>query len=303
MTVFLDKAPRKCGNLVKKGCYGGATPEEGGILTPAFLWAEIWEGAKRPMVQVGDELPSRTQVAINPRRTLATKQLRLYDPGHLMRRNTPPHIAQWGLADHVGSSHYVDPFDFTDECGKRGPNRRMSPENAKQWAERTPFPVLFSHSKIPLFESQGQAERALLWMYEHGYCSDGVIFKEFAATAKMADENLTAIQAQALVLKTCRELLDKGKNILDWKPTWQHPDFGMCVGSYKGTLHPAHLLTHTLYKMSTDQFAQMPAHLRPGRQRALWYADWFVYIAQAVDSEDEFDLNLADYGVEVGIIS
>jgi hypothetical protein len=69
-----------------------------------------------------------------------------------------------GIFDHVGTSHY-SPWSFADEIMQLGPSRRVTPEFALFVAALIrrigPVPVLFTHSKMPVFEASEDRDAAI----------------------------------------------------------------------------------------------------------------------------------------------
>jgi len=298
MTVSINTAPRKCGDVKKGGAYGGAEQAQGGILRSAWLVGEMWEGAESPCIPVGEELPYRTQIEINPRASL--NRGTLTDASYIvMHGDHPTSIEQWGLADHVGEAFYKTPYSFAKETIARGPNRRVTLSNAKLWADNVPFPVLFVHNKVPVFKSQLQAEKFLSWASAHEWIEAS---KLRTAVNDWADRNkLPDLISMAETMIEWRKALARDESTLCWRPTWEGQLFGMHDKADTGKGHLGVCVLEALNNIG--KHSKIPEDLRPDFDRAVFFASWFTYIAVAVEDESEFDDDLSQYGIEAGIMT
>jgi len=297
MIITLDTTPRKCGNIKTGAFYGGAEQKDGGTLCSAWLLGEMWMNARYPCIAVGEELPDRVQIEINPRLSLAVGMLMEHGVG-VDRGTKPTGIAQWGLADHVGATYYKTPYSFWQEVKERGPNRRMTPANAKRWADKVPFPVLFSHKRMPVFKDQLQAEQFLVWAAAHTPHTDLID----QCVCDYADRTIVpdGIGVTESIVEWGKLLLE-GVPGLVWKPTWKSEYFGMDSGSSTGKRHPGTAVLTVLdsIKRTTD----IPEDLRPEYNRTLFMASWFTYVCQAVEDEAGFPDDLYFQGIVPGIMT
>lgn len=71
----------------------------------------------------------------------------------LVHRTVMNSSEPWAWFDHVGSSFYTA-LSFAEEVREMGPSRRVSEKTAKQLAAMAPMPIVFTHSRVPLFESE-----------------------------------------------------------------------------------------------------------------------------------------------------
>jgi hypothetical protein len=301
MTVALNCAPRGCGRVKEGGLYAGATLSGNGqYRTVVWLLGEMWDSDAGCIV-VGKELPMRTQVAINPRLTLGRSRLVEYNPRELLPRGSElGNIQQWGLADHVGKQ-YPTPANFAAEVRVRGANRRITPTNAKQWAQKIRFgaPILFSHSTIPVFENQVQAERFIMWAYYHEQ-----IHVDGGAIVWAANPHLEEAPAGPVggILDAIEEAHEQGEGRMDWSRTWRREGFGHSVNDEGGESHPGVLVLDIMEQLRKLKGVDIPDDLHPHYQRAFFMMSWLTYVVQAVKREGELDPKLAEHGVEAGVM-
>ena len=196
MTIILDNAPRGCGKLKKGACYATATAHPGGNLR-AWTWilGEPWEGGH---YVDGAGVPPRTQIEVNPSMSLTWEYIWRYEwtkPGYDSGTGCPPlDIPGFGIADHVGSKFYT-PLAFARECAMRGPSRRLTPSNAKKWAKRVPFPIVFTTNQWPVHPSKEKLEE---WLF-----------------AQVKRENDASENVYSDIYRTFREILSLPADYLD----------------------------------------------------------------------------------------
>lgn len=160
--VEIENAPRGCGDLVPGGYYLSAVDcfaAAGALQAVTFPFGD----GLGNVVSCAGSVPSRGMLLINPASTFATQfVVRAETPpegGELYDRLTNQVLAE-GLVDHVGSRHYTAK-SFAQELYERMPNRRVHPNLARQLAQKMPMPVVFTHSQMPWFRSQGEIDQAM----------------------------------------------------------------------------------------------------------------------------------------------
>jgi len=78
--------------------------------------------------------------------------------GNELFQSLKKRVGDWGIVDHVGSVHYKWPNHFTDELFMYGPNRNIPANVVREVAKYLPVPVLFTHSRVPVFRDTGQRD-------------------------------------------------------------------------------------------------------------------------------------------------
>ncbi len=143
-----------------------------GFSSNGDLWLLTWvlgDGFDEVMLF---DLPSRGVTAINPAATIATRELIPVRPQ--FRSTSETIMARYkdmltrtrkiGVGDHVGSDNY-SAYSFAKELKEHGPSRKISRDTADVFAklimEQGPVPIMFTHSRIPLFRSLYEQEKAL----------------------------------------------------------------------------------------------------------------------------------------------
>lgn len=192
----LNAAPRGCGRLRKNKHYMGSQLATHGTIEPLVWWlGEPWPGGR----MIRCNVPARTPIEINPWATAMSGELWRKEWSYTGKARPTHFQSPFGLADHVGRTHYT-PFEFATEVLERGPSRLITGLNAARWAGSAPFPILFTHSEIPVFRDQAHAEALLVWFSEE--------------------------QGRAAPEK------------LDWTPNWEQPEFGPAVQHILPHSHP-----------------------------------------------------------------
>lgn len=163
--TFIDRNPsRGCGSKVPDSYYleGDEISNDGSGLFWAWTWF-LGDGLEDFILVSKDQLPPRSTMVANPVATIIEKTLVRGDyPYSALHSRALDYVEMWtrtmsiGSADHVGTNNYT-PWSFAKETNKLGPSRKITKEMAKVFAgifqEYGPFPMLFSHSHIPVFES------------------------------------------------------------------------------------------------------------------------------------------------------
>ena len=169
MTFMNDPNPsRKCGSKKHDAFYaeGGDFSEDGALNTWTWLLGDGLENS------IFLKVPARQVVAIDPVLTVFFKSF-MYPtnadvviPGELEERYERLNLAMKspGVADHVGANNYTA-HNFYVETSLYGPSRRIPQKTAKYLAEiislMGPIPMLFTHSKIPVFRDKIEMISAL----------------------------------------------------------------------------------------------------------------------------------------------
>lgn len=182
-TLFVNPT-RGCGTKKADAFYAGAGMGSGGALS-AWTWV-LGNGVEPVSVRI----PPRQPIVIDLVATLLEQELVVasdnYDRNSQEYRELRKRVPQTGLGDHVGASFY-DPISFATETQLYGPSRRVSRRNAELIAillrDLGPLPIMFTHSQIPVFSSDGAAEifihemlndvrpdRIPTWEYEKWTC-------------------------------------------------------------------------------------------------------------------------------------
>lgn len=265
-TIYISNAPRGCGRLQKRGCYGISTLSASGTLALwTWLLAEPWDGGPRHnqhMIWCMGEIPARTQVSINPRVTLLHNEL-MYEmsSSEEIQKDKLSFVPDHGLADHIGSCFYT-PWEFAEECVARGASRRFTPAMAKKMASQTPFLMFFSHHDIPIPEDRAEADTLL------GQACGG--------------------QRVAPGPKT-------------WGATWLEEGFGLKANDYHGGGHAmVDVLEYISAETSKTKGRKVP--LQYQYEEAIFGASWITDVVQIVDENEEVHPALAGAGVEKGVL-
>lgn len=262
-SIVLNNAPRGCGQLKKGGCYGGGLMSPNGTLRVwTWILGEPWLGGHNVD---GASVPSRTQIEVNPLETLHWEYiwrtewgLPQYDP------ETPavnPEIPQWGIADHVGSCFYR-PEQFAIECAQRGPSRRFSPANAKKWAKRVPFPILFTTDLYPYFEDEASVNA---WM-----------------KAQIERENAA-------------EGIETNWKDPSWLPTWYDPEFTIYAGGKQAARSP-------MLDLFYYETAGKPPLPQREQYRTVFGISWITFVTYVAEPDEEVPEDLAEAGVVKGVL-
>lgn len=167
MSNYDPNPPRGCGTKKENSFYlEGGEMRPGGTLH-AFTWC------------LGDGLDDVAPIAVPPRVVSVCNPAASIVEGTLVKNPYEP--AVWssdlyeqlqtavpthGVGDHVGSNNY-SAYTFARETQWHGPSRRVPEAVAAAQAlyiyEHGPIPVLFTHSRIPVFRSEAEMEEAMGW--------------------------------------------------------------------------------------------------------------------------------------------
>lgn len=121
-------------------------------------------------------LPPRQESFINPAATITSGELYLADDvyvpaeyDHALYGRVLQSTRNIGIGDHVGSQNY-SAYGFAKECGVYGPSRRVSRETAMRYAALMEelkragkshcLPIMFTHSRVPVFVSEWERKMA-----------------------------------------------------------------------------------------------------------------------------------------------
>lgn len=156
--------------MKKDGFYFGASMGAGGLLKAA--WFPLGDFCT-DYIDCG-EIPAVGQFVSHWPLSAVTHGARPYSTPMEIAKTYPASVTRGqayrrlneefgalGLFDHVGAIHYKTPQIFINELVERGPNRRTSPQIARQVAEISvrivrgqvismPFPIVFT-AKLPVF--------------------------------------------------------------------------------------------------------------------------------------------------------
>lgn len=167
--IQVNNAPRECGTMKKGGFYFGSSMSAGGTLRVAWFpfgdFSEVYIdcGEIAAVGQYVGHWPlSAVTHGARPYNTEA-EVIRMYQQGTTRRPGYAELRSEFGtlaLFDHVGEKYYT-PHSFVEEMKVRGPNRRTSPQTAREVAQLAarevngiaytlPFPILFT-AKLPVF--------------------------------------------------------------------------------------------------------------------------------------------------------
>lgn len=172
----MDRNPQRgCGTKTSDSYY-----LEGDISTGGPLWAWTWflgDGLDHVLLVSQNQVPTRSVVAINPAATLVFESFVGRDSPFSVRNAEREQAYRYylgktrdvGSADHIGAIHY-SPYAFAEETARYGPSRKITKQMAKVFAElfqeHGPFPMLFSHTLIPLFATEDHKTAVLRTVLE-----------------------------------------------------------------------------------------------------------------------------------------
>lgn len=222
---------RKCGRKKTDSFYLEADiagEDEEGTLRP-FTWV-LGDGLDKTIPMT---IPPRKTIFLNPAATLSELELvRIEDGFDINERyyRMLEKTRDLGIGDHVGANNY-SVWSFANEVIEYGPGRRITPQEAQMYAEilqvHGPFPMLFTHSRMPIFENEEQLEEAF-----H-------IVDDTIGIPLWGPLEVTA--------------------------TWDHQDWGQYARQSSGFFHPMRLILVVLdaidkqWKMNKDQPAYIAA--------------------------------------------
>ena len=166
---------RACGTKKEDGCYGeGPEAMDGGVLR---IWTWVLGDGINNVIPLN--IPPLIMVVCNPAATLAARELvktrtpvfvkikahgRLpFDPdvvyGKLLAKTK-----NMGVVDHVGKDNY-SAYSFAKETIWHGPSRKIPPQLGRELADIIwrygPIPMLFTHDRMPVFDSHDHLERCV----------------------------------------------------------------------------------------------------------------------------------------------
>jgi hypothetical protein len=168
-----DRNPsRGCGSKVPDSYY--LEGDDIALDGSGMFWAWTWflgDGIEDFILVSKSQLPPRSTMVANPAATIIEKTLVRgdypYEPDIKNRwkyTEITTATMRIGSADHVGTNNYT-PWSFAKETNKLGASRKITKEMAKVFAEifqeHGPYPMLFSHSHIPVFESIEQRDEMI----------------------------------------------------------------------------------------------------------------------------------------------
>lgn len=158
---------RGCGTKANDACYaeGGEFSAQGTLMPWTWL---LGDGLTENIYL---EVPPRQIVTINPVATITLRSLiggawpfEIPEKQRALFNRLSEATKNVGVADHVGTKYY-SPFSFATECIDLGPSRRISKDMAKELAEAIwehgPIPMLFTHSRMPVFRHEENRVRAM----------------------------------------------------------------------------------------------------------------------------------------------
>ena len=177
-TFYQPNPPRGCGTKKKDAFY----LESGEVGDRGTMWAAthlLGSGLLEDLDTIRGcniKVPPRQMNVYNIPGTIANAQLEPVtqgfvpvdvENGELYERLKNVRVKRVGVIDHVGSSHY-SPREFSLELSMLGASRRTTPEFAMMvsaFIRRVgPVPVLFTHSRMPVFETEMDRDEALAQM-------------------------------------------------------------------------------------------------------------------------------------------
>jgi len=208
MSEMADPNPeRGCGTKVNDACYA-----EGEMSLHGMLARWTWLLGDGLTENIYLKVPPRQIVMINPVATIAFRSIighewpfEIHEDAQPLYNRLSEASKNVGVADHVGTKYY-SPFSFATECIDLGPSRRISKDMAKELAEivwkNGPIPMLFTHSRMPVFRHEENRMRAI---------------------------NL---------VKECYEDEEDKWDRFDYlEPTWLHKNWGMYGENWAGHTH------------------------------------------------------------------
>jgi len=172
MGMYHPNPPRRCGGSKQEDAYyleGGDFIEDGAL--HAWTWL-LGDGLNRYIGLSKQEVPPRQVVGVNPIMTILFENYIPADGPPLpvpedkkalyeqlvLATKTP------GVADHVGDQFY-SAWNFYLETAQFGPSRRVPKQVAVTLGDLInrfgPLPMMFAHSKIPLFRNEKEMARAM----------------------------------------------------------------------------------------------------------------------------------------------
>jgi hypothetical protein len=157
---------RGCGTKANDACYA----EGGGFSAQGTLRPWTWLLGDGLVDNIYLKVPPRQIVVINPVATITLRSLigsawpfEIPEKQQALFNRLSEATKNVGVADHVGTKYY-SPFSFATECIDLGPSRRISKDMAKELAEvvwkHGPIPMLFTHSRMPVFRHEENRARA-----------------------------------------------------------------------------------------------------------------------------------------------
>lgn len=201
-----ENPERGCGTKAPGGiyCEGPSSSAEGVLRTWAWLLGNGYSEC------IPLTIPPRQMIVINPAATIAIcavvkdRQPYFEDLTEAAYMHLLQATKNQGVADHVGEKYY-SAHSFAEETKRHGPSRRIPKSIAKRLLEivwsRGPIPMLFTHNRMPIFDSLEDLDRAT----EHAmYC---------LGLNSTHDEDI------------------------NWDPTWQHPRWSQYIEGYRGDDH------------------------------------------------------------------
>lgn len=165
--------PRGCGKKKHDAFYG----EGGGFSSSGALNVWTWLLGDGIDNNVALEIPARQVVAIDPILTVLFKSFMIPTQANIMipEEAEPLYdklltaMKSPGVADHVGANNYTA-YEFALETMMYGPSRRIPKRTAKTLAEIIsllgPIPMMFTHSKVPVFKNILHAAEAIKIFHE-----------------------------------------------------------------------------------------------------------------------------------------
>lgn len=169
-TEYQPNPPRGCGQKKKGGYYLESDGSPFGMLHKwVYIHGDGIEGGDNPYA------------AIPPRRSVYGNLAASLMFGEFVSNDVPLDVAAtWAgfpalqefyaglrargceeaLFDHVGSNNY-SAYSFQREVLEYGPSRRVTQQMAEELAKKTPIPIVFTHSRIPVFRDEAHRETAV----------------------------------------------------------------------------------------------------------------------------------------------
>lgn len=161
-----NNATRGCGNKKPGRCYGESSMGPGGILN---LWTWFTDSGLSGLTLPLEGAPKQGMLEINPRLSLLWRTVVTYAQGLVIERDSPPdmpahleRLGNYALLDHVGENNYPSGWDFVAEVLRLGPSRVIPAGIAVEASKHTPFPIIFSHSRVPVFASTEPLEEYIV---------------------------------------------------------------------------------------------------------------------------------------------
>lgn len=173
--MYKANPKRGCGTKKKGGFYleGGELDEGGTLYTATYFFGTGLLEDMDTVRGVNIHVPPRQMNIHNIPGTIANAQLEAAtskfvpvdtENWALYQHLKGGRVKRLGIIDHVGSSYYT-PWTFSEETRMLGPSRRTTEDFAFTVAGLIqrfgPIPVLFTHSEMPVFETEVDREDAL----------------------------------------------------------------------------------------------------------------------------------------------